>query len=188
MRDVIEPLADLVTEMPVAAMDAIHADPTEPMAVWDDSALLGDLPAEAVDALLAVAGPDTDIPLIMAELRLLGGAVGRAPEAGDAVAGRDASFALSSIAPMAPPVAAIAPTAAKSVVDALRPWAVGELPNFAGAVGGGRLAGCWDRTTLIRLLAVRDRHDPDGVFRAGLVHDGSGTRSARPLTPAPAAP
>lgn len=171
MREAAAPLADLVGEMPATAMDAIHSDPTEPMAVWDDSATLGSLPPEAVDALLAVAGPDVDVPLIMAELRLMGGAIARAPEGGDAVAGRDAALGVYSIAPMAPPVAAIAPAVAKSVVDALRPWAVGELPNFAGAVGGGRLAGCWEPATLARVLAVRDAHDPNGVFRAGLVHD-----------------
>ena len=57
MRAVAEPIADMVDEMPFAAIDAIHADPTDPMPIWDESATLSALPAEAVDALLAVAGP-----------------------------------------------------------------------------------------------------------------------------------
>ena len=168
MRAVADPLADMVAEMPFAAIDSVHSDPTTPMAVWDESATLSALPAEAVDALLAVAGPGVETPLIMAELRLLGGAIVRRPAVPDAVAGRDAAYSLYALAPMAPPVAGIAPMAARAVVDAVRAWTSGLLPNFAGIGGGGRLAGCWDDATFARLLAVRDRYDPDGVFDAGL--------------------
>jgi hypothetical protein len=139
------------------------------MPIWDDSATLGSLPAEAVDALLAVAGPGVDTPLIMAELRQLGGAIARTPDGRpDAVAGRDAAFSLYALAPMFPTVAAMAPAAAAGVVDALRPWHVGGLPNFQGPRTGGRLAGLWPDEVTARLLAIRDRYDEDGLFRVGL--------------------
>jgi FAD/FMN-containing dehydrogenase len=166
MRAVAEPIADMVDEMPCAAIDAIHADPTEPMPIWDDSATLSALPAEAVDALLAVAGPGVETPLIMAELRQLGGAIALRPDREhDAVAGRDAAFHLYALAPMFPPVAAVAPAAARSVVDALRPWAIGGLPNFQGPAAGGRLGALWDRETLAWLTGVREQYDPTGMFR-----------------------
>ncbi|WP_433782253.1 FAD-binding oxidoreductase [Actinomycetospora sp. CA-101289] len=166
MRAVAEPIADMVDEMPFAAIDAIHADPTEPMPIWDDSATLSALPAEAVDALLAVAGPGVETPLVMAELRQMGGAIARRPDREhDAVAGRDAAFHLYALAPMFPPMAAVAPAAARSVVDALRPWTVGGLPNFQGPAAGGRLGVLWDQETLAWLTGVREQYDPTGMFR-----------------------
>jgi hypothetical protein len=165
MRAVAEPIADMVGEMPFTAIDSIHSDPTEPMPVWEESALLSELTAEGVDALLAVAGPGVEAPLIVAELRQFGGAITRRPADGDAVAGRGAPFGLLAIAPMFPPVAAVAPAVAKGVVDALAPWSLGGLPNFRGASSAGRLTGIWDEDTLARLLAVQLRHDPAGLFR-----------------------
>ncbi|GLZ47001.1 FAD-linked oxidase [Actinomycetospora sp. NBRC 106375] len=167
MRAVATPIADMIDEMPFAAIDAIHADPTDPMPIWDDSTTLGALTVDAVDALLAVAGPGVETPLIMAELRHLGGAIAhRPPREHDAVAGRDAAFHLYALAPMFPPVAAMAPAAARSVIDALRPWATGGLPNFQGPAAGGRLGALWDGATLAFLTGVRESYDPDGMFRA----------------------
>ncbi len=165
VRSLAEPIADLVGEMPVAALDAVHSDPTDPMPVWDGSALLSDLPDAALDALLAVAGPGVETPLIMAELRALGGAIDRGCGEPDSVAGRGAAFALYSLAPMFPPVAGVAPAVAKGVVDALAPWAVGALPNFRGADHGGVLGPLWDDATFARLLEVAHRYDPEGLFR-----------------------
>jgi hypothetical protein len=167
VRSLAEPIADLVGEMPAAALDAVHSDPTDPMPVWDASALLSELPDTALDALLAVAGPGVETPLIMAELRGFGGAIDRGT--GDSVAGRGAAFGLYSLAPMFPPVAAVAPAVAKGVVDALAPWGMGALPNFRGLGDGGVLGPLWDDATFTRLREVQRRVDPDGMFRrAGL--------------------
>ena len=152
----VEPIADLVGEMPFAAIDSVHADPTEPMPVWDSSALLSGLPDEALDALLAVAGPGVETPLIMAELRQFGGAITRAPEL-DSVAGRDAPFGLYVLGPMAPEIAAVVPVVVKGVVDALAPWSVGALPNFLPADRAGVLGALWDDATLARLTATVSR-------------------------------
>ncbi|MDL5155866.1 FAD-binding oxidoreductase [Actinomycetospora termitidis] len=152
--DSVEPIADLVTEMPFAAIDAVHADPTEPMPTWDGSALLGELPDTAIDALLAVAGPGVETPLIMAELRAFGGAITRAPEL-DSVAGRQAPFGLYALAPMVPPLAGVTPVVVQGVTDAVAPWTVGALPNFLGAAHGGVLPALWDDATATRLAATR---------------------------------
>ena len=163
VRSLAAPIADLVGEMPAAAQDAIHADPTDPMPVWDASALLSELPDAGLDALLAVAGPGVETPLIMAELRAFGGAIDRGT--GDSVAGRGAAFGLYSLAPMSPPVAAVAPAVAKGVVDALAPWGMGALPNFRGIGDGGAAGRLWDDATSARLRDVARRVDPDGMFR-----------------------
>ena len=165
VRSLAEPIADLVGEMPAAALDAVHSDPTDPMPVWDASALLSELPDTALDALLAVAGPGVETPLIMAELRAFGGAIDRGCGQPDSVAGRGAAFGLYSLAPMFPPVAAVAPAVAKGVVDALTPWSVGALPNFRGLADGGVLGPLWDDAIYARLLEVAHRYDPEGLFR-----------------------
>jgi hypothetical protein len=56
------PLIDGVQEMPYAAVDSIHQDPTEPVPYWEGGTCLSGLPPEAVDALLDVAGPGRDVP------------------------------------------------------------------------------------------------------------------------------
>ena len=71
------PLMDSVAVLPYAAIGAVHADPVDPMPVIEDQALLSELPAEAVDALLAVAGPGSGSPQVIVELRMLGGAFAR---------------------------------------------------------------------------------------------------------------
>jgi hypothetical protein len=160
----VEPIADMVGEMPFAAIDAVHADPTDPMPVWDASTLLTDLPDAALDALLAVAGPGVETPLIMAELRAFGGAITRGPDL-DSVAGRDAPFALYALGPMVPELAGVVPVVVPGVVDALAPWSAGVLPNFLGAAQAGVIGRAWDDATLARLLATQRRVDPDGLFR-----------------------
>ena len=79
MRAVATPVMDSVGVLPYAAIGAVHADPVDPMPINEDHALLSELPAEAVDAMLALAGPGSGSPQVIAELRLLGGALAREP-------------------------------------------------------------------------------------------------------------
>ncbi|MCE3552938.1 FAD-binding protein [Pseudonocardia sp. RS11V-5] len=88
LRAVAGPVLDTSADMPYPAIDAVHMDPVDPMPMWDRGTALSALPAEAVDALLAVAGPQADVPLAMVEIRLLGGAIARRPEVPNAVASR----------------------------------------------------------------------------------------------------
>lgn len=170
MRAVAAPIMDMVGEMPYAAVDSIHMDPTEPMPVWERGAALRELPAAAVDALLATAGPDVDAPLIMVEVRQLGGALARPASVPNAVTGRDAAFSVWALGPMAGPVAEMVPAVTQSVVDRLAPWAApGSLLNFLGPAGPDRVGGLWSDADRARLLAVKRRVDPAGVFRTGHV-------------------
>ncbi|MGY1769861.1 FAD-binding oxidoreductase [Blastococcus sp. SYSU D00813] len=168
MRAVAPALLDGVGEMPFAAVDAIHMDPTDPMPTYDRGTLLRELTADTVEALLAAAGPDVEVPLVMVELRHLGGAAGRPAAVPDAVAGRDAAFSCWVLGPMSPPVAGIVPGVVDAVVAELAPWSTGRsLLNFAGPVTGGQVAALWDDADRQRLLAVKRRVDPAGLFAHG---------------------
>jgi FAD/FMN-containing dehydrogenase len=81
--DLLAPLRALGPEMdtfasiPPVGLSYIHMDPEEPMPAISDSAMLDSLPAEAVDAIVDVAGPGSGSPLLMFEIRHIGGALGR---------------------------------------------------------------------------------------------------------------
>ena len=65
------------------------------MPVANGSATLATLDAEAIAALLAAAGPQTDTPLSSVEIRTLGGAVARQALVPNAVGGRCAAHLLN---------------------------------------------------------------------------------------------
>lgn len=170
LRTVAPVLLDTTGVLPVPAIGAIHADPVDPMPVHEESDLLTDLPAAAVDALLAVAGPGSGSPQAIVELRQLGGALARAPRHPDMVCGRDAAFVLTSIGALVPPVAGAVPAHAAAVRSALGPWATGQvLPNFAAGTGPARLARSYDPATLAHLTALATTYDPKNTLRTGQV-------------------
>ncbi|GGC18343.1 FAD-binding oxidoreductase [Cellulomonas carbonis] len=169
MRGAAAPLIDGVRLLTGPELGSVHADPVDPLPAAETSDLLRELPAEAVDALLAVAGPGSRSPQAIVEIRQLGGAVGRRPEEGDAVDHRDAAYTLNVIGMLVPPVADLVGPHGEAVRSALAPWTTGGLlPNFAAAPGEQRLARAYDDGTRARLSAVADRYDPDAVLRDGL--------------------
>ena len=170
MRAVAPALLDAVAELPYAAIGAVHADPPHPMPCYEDHALLSGLPGEAVDALLALAGPGVGSAQAMVELRHLGGAFARWPRQRSAFCPRDAAFALTTIGAPVPELAVPVRQHAAAVMAALEPWSTGrQLPNFAPAADPGRLARCYDDDTLYQLAALAERYDPQGVLRVGQV-------------------
>ncbi len=76
--------------MPYSECDTVHYDPMHPMPVMERSGLFGELTPAAVTEPLACTGPDAHTPLLMVELRHLGGAMARGSD--DAVKPRDAAF------------------------------------------------------------------------------------------------
>jgi FAD/FMN-containing dehydrogenase len=150
-------------------MDAIHMDPVDPMPAWEKGMLLAELPAEAVDALLDAAGPQVDVPLVMVELRLLGGALARPAKVPNAVAGRDAAYSMLVLGPAVPELAQVVPAVGRGVLDALLPWAApGVLTNFLGDVSGpAEVLNAWPAAAQRRLVEVKRAVDPTGVFTFG---------------------
>lgn len=169
MRSIAPPVLDTVGPMSFAAVDGIHMDPPEPLPAVARGGLLGSLSEGTVDQLLAVAGPDVDVPLAAVELRLMGGALGRPAAVPNAVAGRDGAYSLSVIAPAPPPLAAVAPAVTAQVLGALQPWASGSsLVNFAGHGSEHEHNSAWAPDALERLRRVKATVDPHNLFGGGL--------------------
>ncbi|MBM2615953.1 FAD-binding oxidoreductase [Actinoplanes sp. LDG1-06] len=170
MRAAATPVIDAVQTIPYAAIGMIHSDPSDPMPVIEETDLLASFPAEAADALLAVAGPDARSPQVIVELRQLGGALAAEPAHPSAVCHRDAAFSLLTIGVPVPPIAAAIVPHAAAVRAALDPWLTGgALPNLSAGTGAARLARSYDPATLSRLVEVAERYDPSHVLRVGQV-------------------
>jgi FAD/FMN-containing dehydrogenase len=162
MRRAATPILDMVAEMPAAAIDAVHCDPTDPMPAWATGGFVQSVDADTIDALLAAAGPQQELPVIMVELRAIGGAGMR----GSAGCVPRAPYLVGVIAPMVPELAEIVPAVGHGIVDALAPWSDGSVPvNFASPQTiAARPGACWSGETRARLVEVSRRVDPDGVL------------------------
>ena len=83
--------------MAPGGLSFIHMDPEGPTPGIGGHTILGALDDEAIDAFVAVAGAGSGTPLVMAELRQLGGAVARSGEHHGAVDVMPGEFALFAV-------------------------------------------------------------------------------------------
>lgn len=159
------PDLDTFGRVPAAALTGLHMDPPEPSPGVGDGVVLDRLDEGAVGEFLARVGPGAGTGIFVAELRQLGGAVGRrAAGAGalDHVPGSHAAFFLC-MAPT-PELAAAAESEVAGVLAALAPWAGRHLLNFNDA--GGDASRAFEDHVWERLRQVRAEADPDGLFLA----------------------
>lgn len=64
LRTAVPILMDSIAEIPYAAIGGVHADPTDPMPILDGSTLLHTFEPRTAEAVLAVAGPQSQAPLM----------------------------------------------------------------------------------------------------------------------------
>ena len=146
--------------LPLTETDRIHGGPPVPGPSWGRSLMLTRSDDDLASTVLKQCGPDADHPFQAVELRHVSGATARDVPGGSAVAGRGAAFTFSVAGADPATFETVLPTAAGSIFEALAPWMSDELnPNFA-AMGVPR----WNAAAADRLLEVRRRYDPSGVF------------------------
>ena len=167
MRGAAEVLLDSVGRIPTTDTDVIHQDPRDPMPVWERGALLADLPAPAVDALVATAAEGRAPDLAMVELRLMGGALGRPAKVPNAVSGREAAYSVLTLGVLTPGAAQAVQGQGERVHDALSPWSTGTAPiNWLGPTATpAEVAAAWSPEVFQRLREIKRRVDPGNVFR-----------------------
>lgn len=154
-----------VGPMPASAVGAIHGDPTAPTPTHEHAAMLSELPADAVDAVLATAGPESDCSLMVVEIRQLGGAIAEEPAAPSAFPGREIGFTLNAIGIAAGPLTAVTDAHGVRVAEAVAPWThQRRLPNFEPTSDPRLLVATYGEETVGRLAALADRFDPQGVI------------------------
>jgi hypothetical protein len=160
----LDPLMDTVRPTSAVELAAIHMDPPAPAPAAGDGFLLTDLPADALDAFLSVAGPEADFPVLGTEIRHLGGALAPDPAKGGAVTGFAAGYALFSASLTLDEASfAAANVHLDRLRDTLRDWtAPTSYLNFAERPGNGPFA---DAATLDRLRQVKAQYDPTDLVR-----------------------
>jgi FAD binding domain-containing protein/berberine-like enzyme len=164
-----ETIMDTFGPMPFAAMDAISMDPVDPMGARQNSEMLGDLSPEAIETLVEVAGSDSGSPLILLELRQLGGALKRTADRLSTMGKGDSKFIMNGIGPAFTPEMAEGVMAYLSrVAEATRPFQTGDTyVNFMELDGASpeRVKAAYAPEDYERLVALKDRYDPNNLFR-----------------------
>jgi len=162
LREIGEPIMDTFGQIPAEGLCRIHMDPEQPVPGLGHHALVRELPDEAIDAFVSAAGPDAGSPLLLAELRHLGGALGRPAENGGALSKLDAGFAMFGIGmPMTPELGEAINRHLDLLEETMRPWASeGGYFNFAERPCGSDSILPADVCT--RLAGVKRSWDPEG--------------------------
>ena len=157
---------DTFGRAPVTALIDVHMDPPGPTPSVSQHAMLGELPEEAVAALLDEVGPGSSTSLLFAELRHLGGALARRTPGSGALSHLPTEYALFclAIAPV-PELAELGLADARKVTAAMAPWSSGtHFLNFSEDRVDPRTG--YDADAWTRLQAIRAAVDPAGVFLA----------------------
>lgn len=162
----LRPEIDTFTRMPAKALTRLHMDPEGGAPAVSHSAMLGAFPDAAVDAFLAEAGPDAETSLLMAELRQLGGAVGRPHEGGGVLTHLDGAFVtFAGGMAMTPEMGAQVYGDAVRFNEALAPFDNGrQYLNFAEGPVDTRSA--YRSEVWLQLAGIRSAVDPHGLFVA----------------------
>ncbi len=148
------------------AVSHLHMDPDHPSPGAGDGMTLDDLPPAAIDAFVRAAGPGAPFPLLSAEIRHLGGELGRARLGNGALASLDARYVLFAIG-ITPVQDLVLPTMTQveAIKESLAPWAARQAYlNFADT--WMYQAPMWPHETFQRLREIKAAVDPGNVIRA----------------------
>lgn len=170
--DLLAPLRALAPELdtfgriPAAAVTEMHMDPADPTPTAGAGTTVVRLDEDAVQAFLGQVGAGVETPIFLAELRQVGGAVGRPDPNGGALSHVAASHVAMFLSMAFDPAMADAGSrAAEAAVEALAPYSRGgNFLNLAERVVDPATAfeaGAW-----ARLRQIRSQVDPSGVFLA----------------------
>jgi FAD binding domain/Berberine and berberine like len=162
----LDPVMDTFAMIPAGGLRHLHMDPPGPVPGVGDGMNLADLTPEAVNALVAVAGPGSGSPLVSVELRQLGGAVAQESPAHGAVGAIDAGFALYAVGMAADAeMTQLVEARVDALQAALGPWTAARgYFNFADSPAEGE--GFYPPDTYRGLQWVKAAYDPGELFRA----------------------
>ena len=166
MLEVAEPILNGIGPLPPAALSRIHGDPEQPVPGIADGFVVEGLEAGTTDALLELAGPGSNSPLLAVELRLLGGALARAPEGAGALATVHGAYTVGSAGMAVDVEAAQAIHAHQAGLrEAVDAWcSERSYLNFAESVVD--TASGFEPEAYRRLQEIKARVDPGDVIRS----------------------
>ncbi|MGN6129782.1 MAG: FAD-binding oxidoreductase [Nocardioidaceae bacterium] len=160
------PEMDTFARVPAAALTRLHMDPEGPHPGVSGTCLLTELPEAALESFLALTGAGSGSVLLAAELRQLGGALGRPAQGAGALPMLEGRFMFFGVAIAATPeLAAQGQADARAVVSALEAYrSPRPYLNFVEDAVDVREA--YAAEDWLRLKGVRSAVDPGGVLQA----------------------
>jgi FAD/FMN-containing dehydrogenase len=165
LRD-LGPIMDTFAQVPPTGLMRLHADPEGRTPGFGEHAILDALPDEALEAFVRAAGPGSGSSLISAEIRHLGGALGRPAPGNGALSHVDGAYIMFAVGlPMSPEMAAAITRDVERVVAAVAPYGRGRsYLNFAETPTDTRTA--FSQTAYERLQEIKARYDAAGASRS----------------------
>jgi FAD/FMN-containing dehydrogenase len=162
LYEIGEPIMDTFAQMPTAGLSHIHMDPENPVPGIGEGMTIAELPDEAIDAFVGLAGSESGSPLLLSEIRHLGGAIGRPADDAGALSHLDADWVMYSVGlPMTPELGAAIPAHLSKIEETMRPWAAsGSYYNFTERPCD--VDAILPADVCSRLAEVKRRYDPDG--------------------------
>jgi hypothetical protein len=132
LRELGETIMDTWGQIPAEGLCRIHMDPENPVPGIGEGMTIRELPDEAIDAFAGLAGPGSGSPMLLSELRHLGGALGRPDPDGGALTHLETDFVMYSVGmPMTPELGAAIPQHLAKIEQTMQPWAgEGSYYNF----------------------------------------------------------
>jgi hypothetical protein len=160
----LKPEIDTFAQVPAPDIAHLQLDPQEPTAVYANSVLVEGFPADAVDALVAAAGPGSGSNLLFVELRQLGGALARPAPRGGALDHLPAAFLVLGVGLDVGTGWSAVREDALRILDSLDPWSARASylsMAYEAAARRGFASAAYER-----LLRIRRSVDPNGLFVA----------------------
>ena len=168
-REFGEPVMDTFSVMPYEAMDMISMDPVDPIGAYGHVEMLRDLSPETAETLVELAGANSNSPLAVLELRQLGGALSRPPADLNPMGRSDSRFIMYGLGATPTPEMAQAVQAYLAyIAETVSSHASGATyVNFMDLYGTTleRVRAAYSPEDWERLVALKDRYDPDNLFR-----------------------
>lgn len=177
---------DTFAPMPIADLAAISMDPVQPLGVANHLELLRALTPATIDTLVDLAGPAARSPLVMLEVRQLGGALGGPVGALSPMAHTEAAYSVNAIGVTATPEqGAAVRNHLGRVASSLRAHATGDTyVNFLDldAATPERVRAAYSPADWQRLTELKATYDPQNLFRFNRNIPGSPLGSHRPVS------
>jgi hypothetical protein len=169
LREVAQPVVDMVQPMPYTALQSmLDAGGPHGTRGYMKAEFLEEMDDVAIDKLVH-HGMNRAGPMAQIIVEPMGGAIGRAGEDDTALGRRDVGWCYHALAMWMEPDAetAEAQTAwARGLADDLRPHTTeGVYLNFTSDQGEERVRSSYGPEKYERLVALKDRYDPDNLFR-----------------------
>lgn len=168
-REFGEPIMDTFGVMPYEAMDMISMDPVEPMGAYVHTEMVRELCPETRETLVKLAGADSGSPLLMLELRQIGGALTRPPADLNPMGRSECAYVMEGVGvTFTPEMAQTVQSYLAYLAEAVKPHVSGAAyVNFLDLDGASpeRVRRAYSSGDWERLVALKDRYDSQNMFR-----------------------